>query len=108
MVFEPAPCDALPFEAAFFDAVTVCAAFHHFPNITAFAEEANRVLKPGGMLYVAEVYYPAFLRAIDTLLVPEVDVSSSEIRRRVRARMPVTYLVPEAVEAYIRKRQLYD
>ncbi|GAP16132.1 methylase [Longilinea arvoryzae] len=64
MVFETARCNQLPFEAAFFDVVTVCAAFHHFPDIAGFAKEAFRVVKPNGMLYIAEVYYPAFFRTI--------------------------------------------
>lgn len=64
MVFECALCDKLPFENGFFDVVTVCAAFHHFPNVEGFAEEAARVLKTGGLLYVAEVYYRGLLRAV--------------------------------------------
>ncbi|MCE1254092.1 MAG: methyltransferase domain-containing protein [Anaerolineae bacterium] len=64
MVFKTAGCAALPFENDFFDALTVCAAFHHFPDVTAFAGEARRVLKPGGRLYIADVYYPDWLRII--------------------------------------------
>ncbi len=64
MIFETANCKTLPFEASFFDVVIVCAAFHHFPDIAGFAKEAFRILKPHGMLYVAEVFYPAFIRMI--------------------------------------------
>ena len=46
------------------DIITVCAAFHHFPNIQKFAEEAERVMKKGGILYIAEVYLPTILRVI--------------------------------------------
>jgi nicotinate-nucleotide adenylyltransferase len=38
---------------------------------------------------------------------PLVDVSATEVRRRVRAGEPITRLVPEAVERYIRDRGLY-
>src|SRR6266704_2588273 len=38
---------------------------------------------------------------------PRVDVSSSEIRRRVRERRPVRYLVPDAVAEYIQAEGLY-
>lgn len=44
--------------------MTVCAAFHHFPNPQKFAEEAARVIKNGGDIYIAEVYLPAILRII--------------------------------------------
>jgi len=65
--------------------------------------------RPGYDLSQLRTTLPAhLLQAIDILPVPQVDVSSSEIRRRVRAGMPVTYLVPDPVEAYIRKRRLYE
>ena len=38
---------------------------------------------------------------------PRVDVSSSEVRRRVREGRPVRYLVPDAVAEYIASRGLY-
>ena len=38
---------------------------------------------------------------------PRVDVSSSEVRRRVREGRPVRYLVPDAVAEYIEARGLY-
>ena len=72
MAFVRAGCDALPFDDGFFDVATVCAAFHHFPDVARFAKEAHRVLKPNGMLYVAEIYYPAFVR---TFLNPFVKLS---------------------------------
>ena len=36
-----------------------------------------------------------------------VEVSSSDIRRRVRRGLNIRYLVPQAVEGYIRRHQLY-
>ena len=38
---------------------------------------------------------------------PLLEVSSTEIRRRLRRGEPVRYLVPDAVERYIRERRLY-
>jgi len=64
MAFRQAACDALPFENERFDVLTVCAAFHHFPDVAAFAKEAYRVLKPNGRLYIAEVYYTRLLRIL--------------------------------------------
>jgi nicotinate-nucleotide adenylyltransferase len=37
-----------------------------------------------------------------------IDVTSSEIRERLAAEKSVRYLVPEKVEAYIRKHRLYE
>ncbi len=64
MTFCTAPAEKLPFEDGFFDVVTVCAAFHHFPDVAVFAREVHRVLGPGGRLYIAEVYYPRWLRSL--------------------------------------------
>lgn len=87
MLFRQAGCDALPFQDALFDVVTVCAAFHHFPDVRAFAKEANRVLKENGKLYIAEVYYSKILRMAFNPLIrfsPAGDVrfyGPDEIRR---------------------------
>jgi len=42
---------------------------------------------------------------IDSL---RLDISSSELRERVRQGMPIRYLVPAPVEAYIREHRLYQ
>ena len=39
--------------------------------------------------------------------IPALAISSTEIRRRVRAGEPVKYMLPESVEEYIKKQQLY-
>ena len=41
------------------------------------------------------------------LAMPQVDISSSDIRARLKAGRSIRYLVPAAVERYIRQRQLY-
>lgn len=64
MKFYVSGCDNLPFKNGEIGVMTVCAAFHHFPDIEKFAKEAGRVLKKDGMLYIAEVYLPAILRVI--------------------------------------------
>jgi len=38
---------------------------------------------------------------------PRIDISSSLIRRRLAAGLPVRYLVPDAVDAYLRREGLY-
>jgi nicotinate-nucleotide adenylyltransferase len=39
--------------------------------------------------------------------VPAVDISATEIRRRVRRRMPIKYWVPDSVAEYIARHRLY-
>lgn len=70
MTFETSACEHTPFKNQMFDVITVCAAYHHFPDIRAFAKESNRILKPKGLLYIAEVYYPFIIRAIFNPFVP--------------------------------------
>jgi len=64
MRFYVAGCEALPFKNGEIDIMTVCAAFHHFPNVQEFAKEASRVIKQQGTLYIAELYLPGILRAM--------------------------------------------
>lgn len=64
MKFYVAGCDKLPFKNNDISVMTVCAAFHHFPNIQKFAMEAGRTLKKEGILYIAEVYLPSILRIL--------------------------------------------
>jgi len=62
MDFTLASCDKLPFGDQTFDVVTACMAYHHFSNQEGFAKEAARVLKPGGVLYIADPHFPWIVR----------------------------------------------
>jgi len=44
---------------------------------------------------------------IERLVIPPVDISSTMIRDRVRARAPIDHLVPASVVSYIRNKGLY-
>lgn len=46
--------------------------------------------------------------ATANVTIPSVDVSSTEIRARVREGRPISYLVPPPVERYIRDKGLYS
>jgi nicotinate-nucleotide adenylyltransferase len=47
------------------------------------------------------------LPAVESMEVPALAISSSDIRARVASQRPIRYLLPEAVAAYIEKNGLY-
>jgi nicotinate-nucleotide adenylyltransferase len=50
---------------------------------------------------------PGEVAGVKVVPVPRMDVSSTEVRRRIGAGEPVRYLVPAAVEAVVREARLY-
>lgn len=70
MTFEVSSCEHTSFQKQMFDVITVCVALHHFPDLRAFAKEASRILKPEGLLYIAEGHLPFIIREIVNLFVP--------------------------------------
>ncbi|MGH2363574.1 MAG: class I SAM-dependent methyltransferase [Chloroflexota bacterium] len=54
MRFEQGPAEAMPFADASFDVVTCRVAPHHFASIARFMEESARVLRPNGLLLIAD------------------------------------------------------
>jgi nicotinate-nucleotide adenylyltransferase len=71
------------------------------------------VRRPG---YVEDIEYnkqleeqlPGITQRLLTVKVPQMDISSTDLRRRVREALPIKYQVPEAVEAYIKQHGLYS
>ncbi|MGQ9684410.1 MAG: nicotinate-nucleotide adenylyltransferase [Anaerolineae bacterium] len=65
--------------------------------------------RPGATvdLEALEAALPGLGGRLRLLHIPEIGISSRDLRRRVRAGLPIRYQVPEAVEAYIREQNLY-
>lgn len=62
--FQQAPSENIPFLDESSDVLTVCMAYHHFADKPGFAREAARVLKPGGVLYIADPKFPFPVRMV--------------------------------------------
>ncbi|MFM1784994.1 MAG: hypothetical protein RLZZ108_18 [Actinomycetota bacterium] len=62
------------------------------------------VSRPGHKLEIPDV--PT--GAIETLVIPALAISSTDVRNRVKTKKPVWYLVPDGVVQYIGKHNLYS
>ena len=62
MLFHVSRCEETPFEDDTFDAIITCLAYHHFSDREGFAKESARILKPGGVLYIADPRFPIIIR----------------------------------------------
>ena len=69
-VFAVSGCEAIPFDDNSMDIITVCAAYHHFPDVDKFASEAKRLLRAGGHIYIADICLPAPIRFFVNLIMP--------------------------------------
>ena len=62
------------------------------------------ITRPG---FPAAANETALTRGFISCRVPAIEVSATEIRRRIRHGLPISYLVPPAVEKYIGRHRLY-
>ena len=70
MNFTVDTCEKIPLPDQSCDVITVCAAYHHFPHVDLFAREAFRLMKDGGHVYIAEVFYPSAMRILANPFMP--------------------------------------
>jgi ubiquinone/menaquinone biosynthesis C-methylase UbiE len=57
-------CDDTSFEDGQFDVIIACMAYHHFPDKEGFSKEVARLLKQGGLLYIADPKLPLPIRKV--------------------------------------------
>jgi nicotinate-nucleotide adenylyltransferase len=86
------------------DAVLKLGTWHRVEGLEELAEIVA-VARPGFDLSGLTLE-PGWPR-VHVLPMPQIDISSSDIRERVKEGRPIDYLVPQAVERYIRERRLY-
>ncbi len=90
------------------DAVLEILTWHEYDKL---ASECRfiAVTRPGFVLErLAEIAGQEFLDRVSFLPIPALEISSTDLRRRVRERRGLKYLTPEPVEAYIREQGLYQ
>jgi nicotinate-nucleotide adenylyltransferase len=75
----------------------------HLCQLVAFGRP-GLPLPPLGSLDTA---VPGLSKHVTVVEVPQVDISASEIRRRVASGLPISGMVPEPVERYILEQGLY-
>lgn len=89
------------------DAVLEILTWHEYDKL---AQECRfiAVTRPGFVLErLAEIADKAFLDRVSFLPIPALEISSTDLRRRVRDGRSLKYLTPEPVEAYLRQQGLY-
>ncbi len=66
------------------------------------------VTRPGFVLdRLGEITDAKFLERVSFLPIPGLDISSTDLRRRVREGRGIKYMTPDAVQTYIARRGLY-
>lgn len=81
-------------------------------NIHDLLELCNFVatLRPGcvnSIDNIVEYFGEQGRRRIHQLPTPELEISSTDIRQRIKSGKSIKYIVPESVENYLRKENLY-
>lgn len=78
-------------------------------DATALIEQCEfiAVTRPGYDLSALDRLDPDFRARVQRLVIPGIEVSSTELRERVRNGLTIAYLTPRTVERYIAKHGLY-
>jgi nicotinate-nucleotide adenylyltransferase len=87
--------------------------WHNVSDLIALCDQIAAAARPGFDTTheaLAQVYavLPALREKLIVCQTPLINVSSTDIRGRVRASRHVRYLVPEGVRQYIAEQRLYD
>ncbi|MFQ6618989.1 MAG: nicotinate-nicotinamide nucleotide adenylyltransferase, partial [Fidelibacterota bacterium] len=76
-------------------------------------KDPESILKESTVVVIKRYGYPVrkareeYLRKVKMISLPQIDISSSEIRNRVRRGLSINYLVLPPVVDYIKRKGLY-
>jgi len=87
------------------DAIAEISTWHKVDDLPKLAKFVA-VSRPGYKLNMEKID-PRFRKCTYLVEVPALAISSTEVRRRIKRGQTIKYLVPEAVERYIYKNNLY-
>ena len=81
----------------------------HEPNLLAERAELGVATRPGVDVDLSDLFtaVPAARGRVHLVEVPEIGISSRNLRTRVADGLPIRYQVPRTVEDYIRRHRLY-
>jgi len=87
ITFNTSTGEKLDFSKNNFDVITICCVLHHLNNPQKFFEEAQRVLKPGGVLIVGDPWFPFGVRhLVDWVVSPLVKAGDNKIFSHAQLR----------------------
>ena len=98
--FAVARAEHAPYGDQQFDAIFICMAFHHLDDRQGFADEAARLMKPGGRLYIIDPAMPKMLRKVinSTLVHRGIAGGICSPREMAKIMMPHGFLPSKAVK----------
>lgn len=85
----------LVFGPSFFDAVISNSLVHHLPQSEAFFAEALRVLRPGGLLFVRDLFRPASQEQVESLVAQHVGNESPRSQQLFRQSLQAALTTEE-------------
>lgn len=83
LAFVAGDAENLPFPDASFDVVLNVESSHCYPDVRRFLDEAYRVLRPGGLLLLADVRHTVLPQGAKDALMPQEDVA--QLREQIGA-----------------------
>lgn len=88
----------LVFGREFFDAVISNSLVHHLPECDVFFAEALRVLRPGGVLFVRDLFRPQTLDQIESLVALHAGSENQHSQQLFRQSLQAGWTIEELME----------